>query len=91
VLISPAHHQIHHSAAPRHCDRNMGLVFALWDWAGGTLYPPDRRERLTYGLIDRAEGRAFSTVWQLYSRPVANLARRAMRGAHRQRRIWRMT
>ncbi|HEY6430452.1 MAG TPA: sterol desaturase family protein [Acetobacteraceae bacterium] len=50
VLISPAMHQIHHSTAPRHWNRNMGGMFALWDWMFGTLYIPHGREELTYGL-----------------------------------------
>ena len=37
VLISPAQHQIHHSADPRHAGRNFGAVLALWDWIGGSL------------------------------------------------------
>jgi sterol desaturase/sphingolipid hydroxylase (fatty acid hydroxylase superfamily) len=50
VLISPAMHQIHHSTAPRHWNRNMGGNFALWDWMFGTLYVPHGREELTFGL-----------------------------------------
>jgi sterol desaturase/sphingolipid hydroxylase (fatty acid hydroxylase superfamily) len=50
VLISPAQHQIHHSTAPRHWNRNMGGNFALWDWMFGTLYVPNGREELTFGL-----------------------------------------
>ena len=50
VFISPAQHQIHHSTAPRHWNRNMGGNFALWDWMFGTLYVPNGREQLTFGL-----------------------------------------
>ena len=51
VIFSPAHHQIHHSAASVHFDKNFGACFALWDWIFGTLYvPAPRRERLTYGV-----------------------------------------
>jgi sterol desaturase/sphingolipid hydroxylase (fatty acid hydroxylase superfamily) len=52
VLISPAMHQIHHSTAPRHWNRNMGGNFALWDWMFGTLYIPHGREDLRFGLGD---------------------------------------
>src|SRR6185295_9967512 len=37
ILISPAQHQIHHSKAERHWDRNFGFTFAIWDWICGTL------------------------------------------------------
>jgi sterol desaturase/sphingolipid hydroxylase (fatty acid hydroxylase superfamily) len=50
VFISPAQHQIHHSTARRHWNRNMGGCFALWDWMFGTLYVPNGREELTFGL-----------------------------------------
>jgi sterol desaturase/sphingolipid hydroxylase (fatty acid hydroxylase superfamily) len=55
LLISPAQHQIHHSSAPRHHDRNYGEVLAVWDWMFGTLYVPEREEILEFGLAD-AEG-----------------------------------
>ncbi len=51
ILMSPAHHQIHHSDNPAHFDRNFGSSLAVWDWLAGTLYiPTNRRERLTFGL-----------------------------------------
>lgn len=50
LVISPAQHQIHHSAAVRHWDKNYGNVLALWDWLFGTLYVPRAREELTFGL-----------------------------------------
>ena len=50
VIFSPAHHQIHHSDARVHFDKNFGSCLAVWDWMFGTLYAPSsRRERLTYG------------------------------------------
>ncbi len=49
-LISPAQHQIHHSVEKGHHDRNFGVVLAIWDRLGGTLYLAGRREDLTYGL-----------------------------------------
>ncbi|MEO0359806.1 MAG: sterol desaturase family protein, partial [Pseudomonadota bacterium] len=56
VFISPAQHQIHHSRAVEHHDKNYGEVLAVWDWVFGTLYVPKRRERLSFGLAD-GEGR----------------------------------
>lgn len=51
-LVSPAMHQIHHSRAPRHRDKNLGEVFALWDRLFGTLYVPTEREALEFGISD---------------------------------------
>jgi sterol desaturase/sphingolipid hydroxylase (fatty acid hydroxylase superfamily) len=50
VVVSPALHQIHHSRAPRHFDRNFGEMLSLWDWLFGTLYLPRQREELSFGL-----------------------------------------
>jgi sterol desaturase/sphingolipid hydroxylase (fatty acid hydroxylase superfamily) len=51
ILISPAHHQIHHSADPRHFDKNFGSSLALWDWLFGTLHVPSReKEKLSFGV-----------------------------------------
>ncbi len=51
IFISPAMHQIHHSIDPKHYDRNYGEVFALWDWAFGTIYIPEGRETLEFGVV----------------------------------------
>lgn len=51
ILVSPAHHQVHHSADPKHFNKNFGSCLALWDWMFGTLYVPGKkRERLTFGF-----------------------------------------
>ena len=50
ILLSPAHHQIHHSEDPRHFDRNFGSTLAVWDWMAGTLHTPGaKREPLRFG------------------------------------------
>ena len=51
ILISPAHHQLHHSTNPIHFNKNLGSSLAVWDWLFGTLQIPTReRERLTFGI-----------------------------------------
>jgi sterol desaturase/sphingolipid hydroxylase (fatty acid hydroxylase superfamily) len=39
-LMSPAHHQLHHSADPAHFNCNMGASLAIWDWLAGSLRMP---------------------------------------------------
>jgi len=84
VLISPAQHQIHHSRARRHWDRNFGQVFALWDWLFGTLYVPKGREELEFGLDD-TPATAHAGLVGGCLRPFANAARvwRDRRERHR--------
>jgi sterol desaturase/sphingolipid hydroxylase (fatty acid hydroxylase superfamily) len=51
IFVSPAHHQVHHSADPKHFNKNFGSCLALWDWMFGTLYVPGKeRESLTFGV-----------------------------------------
>ncbi len=51
IILSPAHHQIHHSDNPKHFDRNFGSCLSIWDWMFGTLHMPGRsRERLNFGV-----------------------------------------
>lgn len=52
ILISPAQHQVHHSVATKHHDKNYGSIFAIWDWMFGTLYVPEKVEDLTFGCSD---------------------------------------
>jgi sterol desaturase/sphingolipid hydroxylase (fatty acid hydroxylase superfamily) len=55
VILSPAHHQIHHSDKPIHFDKNLGSCLSIWDWLFGTLHMPERtRERLTFGIATKA-------------------------------------
>jgi sterol desaturase/sphingolipid hydroxylase (fatty acid hydroxylase superfamily) len=55
VILSPAHHQIHHSDNPRHHNKNFGSCLSIWDWMFGTLHVPTRtRERLNFGVTTRA-------------------------------------
>jgi len=54
VILSPAHHQIHHSDNPIHFDKNFGSCLSIWDWVFGTLQMPERtRERLNFGVATR--------------------------------------
>jgi sterol desaturase/sphingolipid hydroxylase (fatty acid hydroxylase superfamily) len=56
IFISPAHHQVHHSANPKHFNKNFGSCLALWDWMFGTLYVPGKaREPLTFGFADHPD------------------------------------
>ena len=51
LLMSPAHHQIHHSRNPAHFNKNLGSCLAVWDWMFGTLYiPAAENEMLEFGV-----------------------------------------
>lgn len=62
IFISPAQHQIHHSSAEEHFDKNMGMKLAIWDWMAGTLHTATFKEQeLKLGLY-RGEDRDYQTV-----------------------------
>jgi len=71
-LVSPAQHQIHHSAAPRHFHKNIGWAFAIWDRLFGTLYVPEQEEQIVYGLGDGSEGE-YHGVLRMYVLPFAKI------------------
>ncbi|WP_424830700.1 sterol desaturase family protein [Ruegeria sp.] len=83
IFVSPAQHQIHHSKAKKHWDKNMGFIFSLWDWSAGTLYSPKSKENLDYGLGNGEDG-TWNNALVLYFRPFKNafnLARQGWRAA----------
>ena len=67
LFQSPAHHQIHHSNQPRHFNKNLGFALAIWDWLFGTLYVPEKYERITFGV--GAEHVDFNTVLKSFALP----------------------
>jgi sterol desaturase/sphingolipid hydroxylase (fatty acid hydroxylase superfamily) len=38
LLVTPQSHRIHHSFLPQHHDKNLGIVFSIWDYIFGTQY-----------------------------------------------------
>ncbi len=60
LVLSPAHHQIHHSSDPVHFDKNFGASLALWDWLFGTLHIPRRQnEHIRFGTEGDAHLKRF--------------------------------
>jgi sterol desaturase/sphingolipid hydroxylase (fatty acid hydroxylase superfamily) len=56
-IISPAQHQIHHSDAVEHRDKNMGSMFAIWDWMFGTLVIAGEKKELHLGVSEEQNKR----------------------------------
>ena len=68
ILISPAQHQIHHSKAKRHWNKNYGFIFAIWDYLFGSLYIPKEREAIEFGIGD-GEEHLYGNPLKLYTLP----------------------
>jgi len=76
LFVSPATHQIHHSTAPQHWDRNYGNVLSLWDRLGGTLALPRDGKPPAYGLGDPREQTEYGSLLRLYLLPFRKCWRR---------------
>ncbi len=79
IFISPAQHQIHHSIDPKHYNKNYGEIFALWDWAFGTLYISSSDQKLEYGMADQYGNKIpqmHNGAWQSLSEPFGASGRR---------------
>ncbi|MTI02488.1 sterol desaturase family protein [Roseibium sp. RKSG952] len=72
ILISPAQHQVHHSIAREHHDKNFGVAFAIWDWLFGSLHLSEQDSRLKFGL-QPSEAHA-SRISDIYFRPFVDMA-----------------
>jgi creatinine amidohydrolase/Fe(II)-dependent formamide hydrolase-like protein len=80
IFISPAQHQIHHSKAPRHLDKNFGFIFAFWDGCFGSLYLPRGKENIDIGLTNR-EDEEYSSIRRLYFLPFVKATSNGVRAA----------
>ena len=85
IFISPHQHQIHHSRAADHHDKNFGLIFGLWDFMFGTIYIP-REEILTFGIDDNEQPHENETISSFYVGPVIGSFASLRKSAFLQRR-----
>lgn len=76
VLNSPAQHQIHHSDAPRHFNKNYGINLSLWDWMFGTIYVTrSMPESIRFGTGEPDDER-YSTIYSLIVTPFVETVRK---------------
>lgn len=79
VLVTPAHHRVHHGRNPQYIDKNFGTSLIVWDRLLGTFAPEE--ERPVYGLTKPPPAR---DVWTLNFHEWA-----AIRADLRRARGWR--
>jgi sterol desaturase/sphingolipid hydroxylase (fatty acid hydroxylase superfamily) len=73
VFISPAQHQLHHSIAEEHHDKNFGAALAIWDWLFGSLHLSDVEKNIIYGLSESDSGP--KTISDMYFKPFKDIKR----------------
>lgn len=47
-MSTPSHHRVHHASNIKYLDKNMGMVFIIWDRLFGTF--EEEQEEVVYGL-----------------------------------------
>lgn len=63
-FISPAQHQIHHSLAKRHYDKNFGVTFACWDrWHNSFHFSEKARVRFGLRPEDNSLEHGLFSLW----------------------------
>ena len=51
-LSTPSHHRIHHASNIAYLDKNLGMVFIIWDKMFGTFIEEKTSEETVYGLTE---------------------------------------
>ena len=69
IFISPAQHQLHHSVAFEHHDKNFGAALAVWDWLFGSLHHSVEFETLHLG-IKKDQKETTHNLKNLYLDPI---------------------
>jgi len=77
-LISPAHHQLHHSSEERHLGCNRGFDIALWDRLYGTLYVPSGPEEDFSIGIKESPTEKWQTLGQMLTSPFVEIIKMAI-------------
>lgn len=78
VLLSPHYHQLHHSIAEWHWDKNFGLTLSIWDRLFGTLVIPEKDEDFSFGLTD-GEHDEYQSLYKLHVIPLRKIVARLHR------------
>lgn len=63
LVITPAHHRVHHSKNHLYLDTNFANVLPVWDWLLGTLQPLREEVRTEYGIMRELDVTNFSDLY----------------------------
>ena len=55
IFVTPSHHRVHHASNIPYLDRNMGMVFIIWDRFFGTFTEEMPHEVPHYGITKPIE------------------------------------
>jgi|GEM_PF-478289 len=63
LIITPAHHRVHHAKSPLYVDTNFANVLPFWDWLFGTLQPIKEEVKTEYGVTRDLDVTNFSDLY----------------------------
>ena len=63
LIITPAHHRVHHAKNPLYVDTNFANVVPIWDWLFGTLQPIRAEVKTEYGVTRELDVTNFSDLY----------------------------
>ncbi|MBV8391290.1 MAG: sterol desaturase family protein [Mucilaginibacter sp.] len=55
IFVTPSHHRVHHASNIPYLDKNMGMMFIIWDRLFGTFQEENIPEPIRYGLTKQPE------------------------------------
>lgn len=55
IFVTPSHHRVHHASNIPYLDKNMGMMFIIWDRLFGTFQEENGPEPIKYGLTKQPE------------------------------------
>ena len=50
IFVTPSHHRVHHASNIAYLDKNMGMVFIIWDRIFGTFAAEQKNDKPHYGI-----------------------------------------
>lgn len=73
IFLSPLYHQLHHSIAQEHWNKNYGLALSIWDRIFGTLVVPKPDQDFVFGLQNH-EADEYQSLLRLHLVPLRNIS-----------------
>jgi len=55
IFVTPSHHRVHHASNIPYLDKNMGMMFIIWDRLFGTFQEENSPEPIKFGLTKQPE------------------------------------
>lgn len=55
IFVTPSHHRVHHASNIPYLDKNMGMVFIIWDRLFDTFHEENLPEPIKFGLTKQPE------------------------------------